>query len=285
MAETQTKALSKRKQKKELMFTGAQQLMTKPASIKEKGERDLQITVARLLGVSPFGVNILGNNPYVNNSGRREKLDEYHGLDKWSFEYNWIQRSVNDTDKAICEVRIRDKEGKVLKRGKGEMPWIVGECSPASMHMGTLKGYQNHMAQTRAENRAFQYVYGQKVMRELMERIITELNQGTISHRTAAQAAEAARVSAEEVGSGSGSNYGGARTATTVPELPAKTEASDPFTLAKNYILGRKTVKDLDAAEERLKDSPDFTQEQKTKLFTHIKIKRGEVNMAARGGR
>ena len=159
-----TKAVSKVSDKKKGVWLGSQTLMGRvvPGS-KEAKEREVVNMTARVLNVSPFGVNILGNLPYINNLGLSQKSDQY-SKGKDIFKYNWIQRAMNDTDKAICEC-------KIVRDGKDLTDWVLGECSPATMKMGTLKGYQNHMAQTRAKNRAIKEAYGVKMHEEMMENI------------------------------------------------------------------------------------------------------------------
>lgn len=174
------------KLKKKMFWVGAKRFLDG-----EKGDvarRQLQV-VADVLDVTPLGVNILGNKPYINNLGRKDKMKQYT-KNKGMFVYNWIKRSESDEDKAICEARIY-VNGQPIKVNGTEMPWIAGECSPASIKMGTLKGYQNHMAQTRAENRAFEYAYGLKLHYETMERIGKRLKSKDINQEDAKAVAEA----------------------------------------------------------------------------------------------
>lgn len=157
-------SISKVSDKKKAVWLGSQSLMGNviPNS-KESKERALVNMTARVLDVSPFGVNILGNLPYINELGLRQKSDSY-GKGKNQFKYNWVKRAMDDTEKAICEC-------KIVKGDKDVTDWITGECSPKTMKMGTLNGYQNHMAQTRARNRAIKEAYGVQMHEEMMENI------------------------------------------------------------------------------------------------------------------
>ncbi len=157
-----TKAIAKRTEDKKLLWLGAQRLMVKPTDDKGLREQNTILLASKVLAVSPFGINILGSIPYINKLGLKQKAKEYSP--KVKFVYHWVQRSQNDEDKAICECKLQ-------VGGKDLCDWITGECSPSSMKMGTLKGYQNHMAQTRARNRAIDEVFGDRMHKEMMRNI------------------------------------------------------------------------------------------------------------------
>jgi hypothetical protein len=238
---------------KKLVFAGARQLMTRPGTQKEANDRKLVIIVAQAHNISPFGVNVLGNQPYVNNLGRKEKLEQYdpHA----TFEFNWVQRALNDTDKAICEARLVDKQGKPLT------PWIVGECSPVSMKMSTLAGYQNHMAQTRAENRCIQHLYGLRMHKEMLENVARLLSVGQIDERTASRAIEAGRVSAEEI------NHKSSVQPSTQQELPTiQLDGDQAFEIAKKKIKASRNSGDLIEVSKKIAKSKLYNAEQKKEL-------------------
>jgi len=176
-------------EKKEI-WAGAQSLMTKPTNEKQNIERNLIILTAKALNISPFGVNILGNLPYTNKLGLAEKKDQYNKGAK--VEYRWIQYAKDDKEKAICEARLTDKE-------KPLCDWITGECSPATMKMSTLAGYQNHMAQTRAHNRAIYETYRTRIHEEMMANIQRMLKAKEVSEEEASQIGNAAASSSEEI--------------------------------------------------------------------------------------
>lgn len=186
LAKTSAKSPAKGKQKKDLVWAGGQALLGKvdPQDQKAVAERKLVNLVSEVLKVSPFGVNILGNQPYLNNLGRKQKLEAYApGAD---FEYDWRQIATDDTGKAICLARLVDKKGKPLS------PWILGEASNKTMSMSTLHGYQNHMAQTRAENRAIQHTYGVRIHEDMLAEIKRRMiaNKDEESQKLLAQAAQ-----------------------------------------------------------------------------------------------
>lgn len=155
-------AVQVKKKKKDLVWAGGQALLGKVDQNDQKAmaERKLINLVSEVLQVSPFGVNILGNQPYLNNLGRKQKLEAYSP--SADFEYDWKQIATDDTAKAICLARLVDKKGKAIT------PWILGEASNKTMSMSTLHGYQNHMAQTRAENRAIQHAYGVRIHEDML---------------------------------------------------------------------------------------------------------------------
>lgn len=184
-----------KKDKKET-WAGSQALMGHviPGS-KEAKERQLIKMTSAVLNVSPFGVNILGSLPYINKLGLGQKSLQY-GKGKDVFVYNWVQRALNDTDKAICEC-------KVVRDGKDITDWVTGECSPVTIKMGTLKGYQNHMAQTRAKNRAILEAYAVQIHEEMIENIGNAIKSKDITEKQAealiAHSGKATSTSIEEV--------------------------------------------------------------------------------------
>ena len=165
--------------------------MGKPMGQKEVNERNLVVLVSKVLDVSPFGVNILGGMPYVNNIGLKEKSQEYHP--RSHFEYNWVKRSENDTDKAICEAKLVDHQGKDLT------PFITGEASPATIKMKTLIGYQNHLAQTRSENRCVKYLDGLRIHRDMLENIAKLQKKNQVDDESAGKIVNATMVPVEEL--------------------------------------------------------------------------------------
>lgn len=194
MAKKATKALAKQPAKKLLkqkaVWGGAQQLMNKPATDAEGRSRQLILLASRALRVSPFGVNILGDVPYINKLGLMQKAKDYKPA--VSFLYNWIRYAEDDNAKAICACKVVE--------GKRELSdWVIGECSPSSMKMSTLKGYQNHMAQTRARNRAILEVFGYKIHEDMMENIKRLTEAGAMTERQARLMEGAAASTAEEV--------------------------------------------------------------------------------------
>ena len=159
-----TRAIAQRKatpKRQDLLWLGAQRLMAESKTSIDMQKKQLILMVARTLTISPFGVNILANIPYVNELGLKQKANQYDKNSK--FVYKWIHRAKDDTEKAICECKLVNAKGKDL------CDFILGECSQATMSMGTLKGYQNHMAQTRARNRAIRETYGVRMHEEMIE--------------------------------------------------------------------------------------------------------------------
>lgn len=174
------------KKEKKDVWAGAQSLMKKPTTQAQAMERNLILMTAKALNVSPFGVNILGNLPYINKLGLKEKHEEYEINNK--IEYNWIQYAKDDKEKAICAARV-----------VGKCDWVIGECSPSTIKMTTLTGYQNHMAQTRARNRAILEAYGTKIHEEMMNNIQKMVSKKEITESEAANIGNAVTSSSEEM--------------------------------------------------------------------------------------
>ena len=180
----------KKSQKKELIWAGAKRVMGKAEGPKDIRERKIILLTSRVLDVSPFGVNILGSVPYINKLGLEQKAKRYSP--KVKFVYNWVQRSRNDEDKAICECKLQ-------VGGRDLCDWVTGECSPSSMKMGTLKGYQNHMAQTRARNRAILETFGTRIHEEMMANIEKLSKKQDVSDREVIEIGNATKTSVEEI--------------------------------------------------------------------------------------
>jgi len=190
MVKKKTKAIVK-KEKKDLVWVGAKALLKKPENQKEEGERRMILLAAKVLNVSPFGVNILGSLPYINKLGLTQKAQQYQPTVR--FIYDWLNWSKDDVDKAVCRCKVIGAKGVELT------DWIIGECSPSSMKMGTLKGYQNHMAQTRARNRAILEAFGVRIHEEMMKNIAKLYGKKEITEQDASKVGEAVVVSAEEI--------------------------------------------------------------------------------------
>jgi hypothetical protein len=127
---TQPKKTIAKPKKQQTSFVGARVLMSAPdpRSKEYKAWRTIQVT-AKALNISPFGVNILGDLPYINKLGLATKAHEYDkGI---QFKYEWVEIAKTDTDKAICKCTILDSKGRTLADG------ILGECSPSTIRMST----------------------------------------------------------------------------------------------------------------------------------------------------
>ena len=253
MAEKTKKVALSSSQKKRLIFAGAQSLMGKPQDQKQAYERKVIHLTAEALKISPFGVNILGNLPYTNNLGRKEKMKQYDSTAR--FEYEWVQYAKDDLEKAICKARVvTTYKEKVTPL----TDWVIGECSPKTIKMGTLAGYQNHMAQTRAANRAFEEAYGNRMRLELFENVQRMTQKGTMDEAQATQALNAGTTSAEEAVD--------LQTRTTAPQV----SSGDVFTKAKRMIQSTKNPQVLLEYLENLKNSKVFNVEQKKELNSLI---------------
>lgn len=192
MKKKKAKAFVKRTDKK-LLWAGAKRLFGKPVNPKEIRERNLILLTSQVLQVSPFGVNILGNIPYINKLGLAEKVKQYNKDAR--FIYSWLKFSENDTDKAVCQC-------KLVSGNKDLCDWILGESSPATMKMGTLAGYQNHLAQTRSKNRAILEVFGVRIHEEMMINIQRLAQKEGMNKEDVEVLENVGKVSAEEIQNG-----------------------------------------------------------------------------------
>lgn len=187
------KIVKKAPVKSKRIWAGANLLLGKAKSRQEQQERQLINLVAQVLQVSPFGVNVLGGQPYINNLGLKQKKEKYGTGTQ--FDYDWKQIATDDEMKAIVMVRIVDNNGKPL------MPYIIGEASPKTIRMKTLLGYQNHLAQTRGENRAVRHLYGVRIHEDMLVEIGKRLKGATTDAdaKMLQQTAGATSVSYEEM--------------------------------------------------------------------------------------
>lgn len=181
---------TKQEIKNELILNGSAELLPKPLVPGGDSDNELIINCARVLGISTLGVTIIEGSPYINKLGRKEKLEQYLGQDghKYRIDYEWIQMSKNDIDKAVCQAFFVDSESGAQVSSK-----IIGECSPATVKQ--LAGYQNHQAQTRAHNRLIEEVFGVRIHEEMVQNIAILKKEGKISNIPVINTT----VSAEEV--------------------------------------------------------------------------------------
>ena len=142
-------------------------MLTKPSNDKEAEERNMILVASKVLKVSPFGINILGGLPYINKLGLAEKANQYDKSIK--FKYMWEHIAKDDNEKAICKCKIVSVNSRGTEKELTD--WVVGECSTMTMSMGTLRGYQNHLAQTRAKNRAIQEAFGTRIHEDMMKNL------------------------------------------------------------------------------------------------------------------
>lgn len=267
-----TKAIAKKSNKRSLVWAGGQELMGAPQATRDKSleqvkrERGVLEMIATVLNVTIFGVDMLGNKPYLNNLGRKDKMFQY---DKRAmFDYDWLKVAEDDTQKAICRARIvqfsHDDKGQL--NSVVLTPWIIGECSDATMSMKTLHGYQNHIAQTRAENRAFQYLYGLRMHHEMLENI-AKMKSG-VTKEEVALIANAISVPAEDVQPTATKRFD------SVKEQTKSVQASEILKIisATDAKTGRARLEDLKARIMNGTKS-DYTPEEKTRMVDLIDLK------------
>lgn len=242
----------------EKMFGGANVLISKANNDEVNKHKRYIMAVSGVLEISPLAVTILGGLPYIQNLGKKQLLHKF--FKKSSFKYNWVKRSENDDDKAICEV-------KIVEGNKDLTDWIVGECSPASLKMGTLKGYQNHIAQTRAQNRAVQELCGELIHEKLLKGINSLVDKGNVSEKEASVMLNASLASAEEVIEDK-----------TTSEKIEDLKPSDDAAKLKAIIQGIASINNIKDAEEKLKilnSNNDISKDIKmtAKNLLEVKIK------------
>jgi hypothetical protein len=152
--------------------------------------------------------------------------------------------------KAIVKARVLDSKGKAL------CGWVMGECSPATTRIGTLKGYQNHLAQTRAENRAFEAAFGTRFRRELYEGVARIIGRDAQGNKIAEKALSAGNTSAEEA-----------------VELNRKPAPADTYTKALAAIAKMEGQKELKDARSKVASSKIYDADQKAQLLRLIDAK------------
>lgn len=165
------------KTKQELILAGSSELLPKTGVKLVDDANKLATDCARVLGISTLGVTIMDDgNPYINKLGRKEKLEQYLKLDglNYRIDYEWIQMSKTDMDKAVCQAFFIDNSTGLQVSSK-----VIGECSPATVK--EYAGYQNHQAQTRAHNRLIEEVYGVRIHEEMVTKIAELKEKGKIN--------------------------------------------------------------------------------------------------------
>ena len=164
------------KTKTELILSGSSELLEKSDVPMIKDANKLILDCARVLGISALGITIMDDGmPYINKLGRKEKLEQYLKIDNciWRIEYEWVQMSKSDVDKAVCQAFFVD-----CITGNQMSSKIIGECSPATVK--EYAGYQNHQAQTRAHNRLIEEVFGVRIHEEMVSNIAELKEKGKI---------------------------------------------------------------------------------------------------------
>ena len=289
-----TKAITKKKpeNKQDLIFAGASHIMgvdPKKLSAAEVTAHKARALVARALGIPPNTVVIMGNVPYIDNHGRKYKLQDY--APNAQFEYDYVQIATDDAMKAIVKCRILGAK-KVAKVSDGDIVdsdqlvplcgWVIGECSPATTRMGTLKGYQNHLAQTRAENRAFEAAFGTKFRKDLYEGISHQIGWVDTTNATGSPSGFVKQVDLELEASLKPEvkialEAGNTSAEEAVPMRKDPPRVFDPFQNAKLAIEKAREAKELEALRGRIKGSAHLKPEQVNKLLNLIDDKLGKI--------
>jgi len=198
--------------------------------------------------------------PYINNVGLNQLLKQYSKENKIKTKivYRWVQRSLTDNDKAVCEAKIvgEDKNGSQVDL----TDWITGEASPGTIKMGTLKGYQNHLAQVRAENRAIRKLIGIYAIEKIIKNIAKKKGDDP---EVLEKAANVIVTSAEEISE--------KKERRQKPTPIIETKEVDPVSLARDYIKRTTSIKLLNACEKKIKENPDFSENNKKYLLNLVK--------------
>ena len=238
----------KKKEKAGLVFAGSSHLLgedPKKMNQLEIVAHKARVLVSQALSIPLNTVILMGNQPYVDNKGRKWKLNEYASAAQ--FEYDYVQIAKDDTEKAIVKCRLISGQGKAL------CGWVIGECSPLTTKMSTLKGYQNHMAQTRAENRAFEAAFGNRFRSDLYTGVAKIMQGGEVHEEVAEKALASGNTSAEEA-------------------VPMKQEKSEigKYERAKIAIQAMKTKAELKDAQVKVSAYSGYTKGEKVQLLALI---------------
>ena len=163
--------------------------MPKPQS---QGDAEIQVFVnqiAPIYGVPSMGVNVMGNQPYLNKDGRLYLLHELR-KDKASIQdikTEYLNLSMSATEPSICKVTLVFKDGHTVEG--------IGEASATSVKLSAVKATLNMMAETRATNRAI----WKEIAGDVWNRVAENLKASDLSEEEKAKVHEAGRMSAEEV--------------------------------------------------------------------------------------
>lgn len=230
-------------------------LIPRPANTQEAGISMFCNQVAKIYGVPSMGVNAMGNQPYLNKDGRLYLLN---ALRKGRAAVKAIRKEFIQLSKSLDEAAIV-KTTIVFQNGV-EVE-AIGEASKDSVKLDAVKKTLNMMAETRSLNRAI----WQAIAGDVWERVDQNLAKADMSESQRIKVAQAGQVSYEEV-----------QGQTEVIRV-IKTEKSDPVILAEEFIAGARSDKSLKTAAEKIKNSPDFSEENRKYLLGLVTKKLKEL--------
>lgn len=227
-------------------------VMTPANTNEEKRTREACAMVAKVYGVPPMGVNMMGSQPYLNKDGRLYLLSELrkgkNALEKIETEY--LKLSLAPTEPAICKKRLVFKDGTIVEG--------IGEASQDNVKLAAVKLTLNMMAETRALNRAI----WQAIAGDTYNRVAKNLKKENLSEEQAAMALKAGEVSAEEMNFPTGEGRG--------TGLRQDRSNEESYNNALTAIAQATNMTLLQGFSSRVKTQKNFNVEQKDQLLRLI---------------
>lgn len=198
--------VAKRKPERKLAWGG---VMPTAQNSKNQAEvREFCNQVSKVYGVPSMGVNVMGNQPYLNKDGRLFLLYELRKGQRAvrTIKTKFLQMSTSPDMIAVCKKTILFRDGLEVEG--------IGEASKENVALDAVKKTLNMMAETRALNRAIWQAIGGDVW----NRVAKNLGKADFDEEEKAKLVEAGRISYEEV------DHGSKKTNTPTPTSPAEIE-------------------------------------------------------------
>jgi len=139
--------------------------------------------------IPPQGINIMGDQPYINKVGWKYKM--YEKLPKAVIETEWIHYATPSEKWAIVKA--------VVKVGEETVGSAIGEATEMNIKLAAVKQTLNMMAETRAKNRAMYDALIGVVFKEAMKNIEAMRKKDNLTEEEVLKIQDAAKVTAEEM--------------------------------------------------------------------------------------
>jgi predicted translin family RNA/ssDNA-binding protein len=180
----------------EMVWSNASQIMTNAREdIKTAVAQQMMSLATAVYKLPPQGITILANQPYINKTGWKMKMREYHE-DKYRIRTEWKHLADPSEKYAICEAIIEVKDSK---GNWDEVSRAIGEATEASIKLQAVKQTLNMMAETRAKNRAMAEFIGARALEDAVKTLNIMRNKNEVSSDQVNVISGAAGVTAEEM--------------------------------------------------------------------------------------
>lgn len=200
---------------------------------------------ATIYGIPPIGINIVGNQPYINKDGRLFLLNDIRkGPQKLvAIRTEFLQMSTVPDMAAICKKTLSFKDGLEVEG--------IGEAAPGNVKLADVKKTLNMMAETRALNRAI----WQAIAGDVWNRVSVNLRKANLTEDEEKKVAQAGAVSYEEVES-----------VVKKPQTSEKT-VEEKLVMAMSMIENFRTRESIAKAYKNIESSKVYNEEQKSMLI------------------